>query len=217
MLKEFSRGHNAVVYWNDKGNQPPPFSHADLVRIEPCLHFEDGTFIFCQMQLAQIAFPGNFPEVIAFKVGINDPKAFVDRGGIQSYEPPFYLYSKRTSTPSEHNIFCDHIGHDLEGYKIHTCPCSACSSHALLHEKQHGNMHAFVRDALQAGIQLPYDDPTDWCLNDNGGIVFFEINKLDIATLSRYIHHLDLPQSQQAKADRLIRAYKKVNREMGIK
>lgn len=214
MLTEFAHGHSAVVYYNNKEGLRPPFSRADLVRVEQCLGPEYGAFVFCQMQLVQMAFPGHFPEVIAYRVRKDDPKSFVERGGILSYEPSYYLYSNRTATPSDHNVFCDHIANDLEGYKIHTCPCATCSAHALIHEESHSAMHTFVKTALQAGIELPYDDPTDWCLGSNGNIVFFEINRLHVNPFSDFIARQELNPDQRAKVNRLVRAYQKVEREM---
>lgn len=155
----------------------------ELARDESLRNSEEGKVLFYRHAIANTLFPDHFIEVTGISLSSDD-----------AYSVLTTLYSKKAAVSSDHAVWTSHMGFKLfdifgewSGQKKRICNCEVCERHA----KEHGLINLFEvwRLAIKlrrAGIYVPTDDPTDVC-TAGGKLVFFEIDKLDLVKLRKYV------------------------------
>lgn len=189
---EYSRGYRGIVFVNE-GKGLVFFSSADLVKTEQTKNPFEGLRTFYLMQLTHLLFPDNFIDV----VGLTKQSKKSQDGFI--YNNSFF--SRKASVPKDHAVYSQH-GNKHIGEKSKHCLCDICKRHDFFHGNK--DFHDKALDLAsflkcEAGIFVPESDPTDYCLDDSGHIIFFEVDKLRHDRAKIYIEkNLDVTRKWRA-------------------
>lgn len=176
-LEYLSHGHNASVFRDSLA--PSICIEGPLIRREENDEAEDHYVkLFNTHLLAYILFPDNFPKPIKRGIDRMSTKTMMNIGGVLKYAPVHILYTQEVTIPQDHHVFTNHINTGEFGEKIRTCSCPSCSTHDEYHSSYRSRMFNLLYQIKEAGIEVPFDDPTDWCV-ENDKVIFFEVEHLD--------------------------------------
>lgn len=156
---------------------------ATLVRKEPTTpHRESGALTFSLHQVAYALFPQHFARMYGYETITHGPEVMVEVGGMLDYRPINVFYMEKLPIPADHFIYTNHTRPNSWGAKENYCQCPQCAGHQQVHEEQRRAMSQEVGKLRKAGIFVPFDDPTDWCVvhDDTYGnrVVFFEVEHI---------------------------------------
>lgn len=193
MLGEFySRGYHASVRYTTE-EEKFQFPNADLAR-EESLPVRLAKKRFYIHQIAFLLFPGNFIDVsglIIGKGGTYSQAPTRDRADDKSFFPT-QLLSTLANVSQDHAIYSNHmevVKHALGVYrKRNLCGCEICKKHQKNHDRfNFRNFKGVVKNLENAGIFVPIDDESDFCLTPEGNYVFFEIDYLDPKRVAKFV------------------------------
>ncbi len=168
----FSKGFHAQVYdITSETDEHLWVTRADLVRAEHSMVNAslEARRLFYSHRIAHLLFPKNTIEVT----------------GARMEEGCTMLYSKLAPVPIEHAAYSmDTIGYKKES----TCLCDACSKHRQFHSENRLEAKALqtARTMEEAGIWVPSEDSTDYCMSHSGDIIFFE-HDISVLTVGDFI------------------------------
>lgn len=183
--QEYAHGWNAGVYYVKSKLMPGPFSHADLMKAEPDEDELYGAKLFTYFKVANLLFPGHFPQVVAYSTNRQYP---IHYAGEEFNIPVHYLFTKEASVYDEHRFYSVDMMGLVNGKKKLACTDEVCQRHDEFHANHEGLVREFAHDLHTAGIYLPYNDRSDWCVNPlTGDIVFFEIDRLYVELIRKYM------------------------------
>lgn len=168
-----------------------------------------------QHAIAGLLFPGEFIELRGWEEAEDYPSCAQDRGGVIFYTPKHLIYSVMADVPLSHAIYAAHATYSVSNeIKISACGCGTCENHRQFHEE-----NRLVKRAREAairmfavGIDLPYEDPTDYCLSPSSpsGLIFFEIEGFKPRKMEQYLRALPSPTPDQQLARELLKRYRRL-------
>lgn len=213
MREKYSGGFDARIYLLTP-NQKILFPQADLVREYETNDKNWFARLFYRHRVASLLFPDNFIDVVAAQVEpwqenlINEEQTemIVSR---EAKNRTHKLFSKLAVVNKDHAIFSQHMygRYDIvDRTKISLCSCGHCASHRVLHDET--LMAIKARDAGEEmgmiGIFPPCDDPSDYCLKENGDIIFFEVERFDSIRIRSHLQKLPNPKPNEKRALKLL-------------
>lgn len=195
MLEKYSSGCYANVY-KISDVEKWEFPLADLERVDKTSDEHMFASLYYEHKIASLLFPGHFIDVVASTIARDEPFAPELRVGKIKLQIPtertYTLFSRQADVPKEHAVFSSHMtldGDDDGMEKVSVCPCSQCSLHRRFHyyNSLKDLAETFAKQTSMAGVEIPNDDMSDYCLGRNG-IIFFEINRLDTDKAKAFIN-----------------------------
>lgn len=209
-LTKFSSGFRGSVYRFSSPDSGFPSNRANLVKLEQNADRKFYARQFLNMKIAGSLFPENFPEVIACGVIFDGEDTWIDHYGVTYSVPIHKLFSREVLVPDEHRQFCKDIDLDeTHSLKISTCECPGCADHRTLHTATEDKMRILTDRIAAAGISVPHDDPTDWCVDsETGQVIFFEVERINLTALEQFTIEKGLHTKQ---IGRLIAGLKKIS------
>lgn len=219
MKEAFSRGSivSKALVFRVSEEQKLLFPRADLVRIEGSIDKNWAAKLFYRHEIASLLFPNNFIEVIAAQVDPWDDglleSSFLDSQEFKkAKEREHRLFSKIAEVSSDHATFSSHMNFGTSGdeiIKLSNHNCEGCKIHRKFHKSKNLEKEAtkVALDMQKIGINPPINDPSDYCLNAERNIVFFEIDEFDGDKLHKYLSSLVTPNENEKKALSLLRRF----------
>lgn len=195
-MKYFAEGNQATVYEID----PHVFRKADLQRQHTDLNDKSFLKLYYEFTIARLLFEDNIIKVdgaTCYKPGKNASffrrVLFYSSLAFTGYQ--HVLYSRKAPVDDKHRVFGKHARHGpLEHSKISTCSCEDCTKHRKIHEQVQPLFADTVRRLGTAGLRVPKDDVSDWCvtINDRGEpvIIFFELDGFDAGLVEEHLRSL---------------------------
>lgn len=176
-----TKGFMARVYWLNP-QEKTWFSNLDLSRRETSSLKNYSKLFFYSLKIAQLLFPNNF-----IKVGAVRREIGLILGDYVSEEA--FAYSKLARINPDHFPYSKHMDFDdFWGRKVSPCKCPSCERHRKFHNSNLTGLRIWflTRKFAKAGIEVPADDPTDYC-QQGKTFVFFEINSIDLQKVRQYL------------------------------
>lgn len=208
--EKFAEGFHAAVYpVGDKERLRGRAARADVVRKENHEKLFYFAELFVKHRLCYLLFPEHFINVVAsstMRSGLECISYFDWDTGL----PMHNLYSVKANVPIAHAHYGTVLTGGIIGPKRQTCPCAECAEHKRVHVKHRSEVDELHRTLLDCGIEVPYNDGSDWCVTQEGNIVFFEIDVIDLSRLKQYIESQDIDAGTRKEIDRLIQAMEKI-------
>ncbi len=203
----YSKGMNAIVRAVTPDEQKL-FPQAELAREELC---GDPYFFkrnFYRHRIAQILFPGAFPEVVGASQLIHTPQSMSEFAGESTVVHAKYmnlLFSKKSPVNEDHSVYSMHMIMNLRG-KYSLCSCGTCKRHRIFHAENDLEIraHAMHQQVKDVGIDLPWDDPTDYCLSGEK-ILFFEMQRFSPTQVAESLEIMDIQESQREQVWPILR------------
>lgn len=214
MKIEFSHGFRSKVYLATR-EQRKLFPTAQLVKEDVARERSWFARAYYQHKICKLLFPANFIEVSGSQVDPPDEwdiEEYKFDGKLisRTYVPRIHMiYSKQAELLDDHAKFSAHMTKASAGIgKASVCDCEDCYHHRDFHRELHLKDQAkkLSEQAVKIGIGLPDDDPSDYCLTENG-IIFFEIDMIVVPELREYLLSLREPSFDQRYALRLLNRY----------
>lgn len=190
MSEFYSRGIWGEVY-RASPREHRWFPHADLVKLDPNLESPSTTFAtkFYEHVIANLLFPENFIKVVGSRQDKSTHKRFAELLNrllhitiTALYDQRYRIYSEEAEVDPVHAIYSAHMQEDYRGVKT-PCGCNICHNHNLFHQSLIEEAHRISQKTAAYGIFIPYSDPSDYCVDKGGRIIFFEIDDLKPQTL----------------------------------
>jgi hypothetical protein len=162
----FSKGAHAKVY--RLGPHDPWKSRADLVREEESSGRTDHLVLFYSQKIAQALYPGHF-------IHTSGSRTEVVEG---SSETPWKqsLFTREARVKKGHRVFAAHMEIVPFMGKGSFCSCTDCRQHREFHQDEGLLTRAFEvqQEVARAGVVVDPTDQSDYCLESNGQLIFFE-------------------------------------------
>lgn len=181
MPERFTHGMNADVFMDDEGL---------VTRVDRLDSVNLAMVTFLDLKIASLLFPNHFIEII----GMELIKTSAKLENLEAFHVERRIKSKLAPIPPEHAIFTKHLKENLNFFlRGLICDCAVCQAHNNLHNLQleeNINIDRAAWEIRNAGIYVPTDDPTDYCLGPKG-VIFFEVDLVIPSQLRNYIHSLN--------------------------
>ena len=222
MQEKYSSGFYSEVFKVDK-QQKLYFPQSDLVKVDESSDKNWFARLFYRHKIASLLFPDNFINVTGSQV---EPweRELIDEikiGGTtfkNRVTRVHRLFSQMAHVPENHAVFSQHItvvGPDSIGNERNDRTQEKVSLHDCVHCKAHREFHKSndlqekainsASPMLDIGILPPIHDPSDYCLTEEGNIIFFEIDNFDEEVLGKHLSSLKNPNEMEENALRLLR------------
>ena len=197
--KPLAWGHTARVFEVQRGQTLYP--QATLIRKEPSTaHMESGALTHSHHQVAHALFPEHFARIYGYETITQGPEVMVEVGGMLDYRPIDVFYMDKLPIPNDHFAYTNHTRPNSWGAKENSCSCPQCMGHQQVHDVHRIAMSREVAKLRKAGIFVPFDDPTDWCIATDptygARVVFFEIEHICPDCVMH--HTAQLPEERRA-------------------
>lgn len=213
--QKFSKGENASVYRTSAWDNLR-FPQADLRRHatvdDP--HWFQRHFYY--LKIAHLLFPEHIIDVTGVTGSPKEEVSYTD-----IHNPPhrihtkrsYNLYSKEANVPSEHAIFSRNVTKKLseEGGVTIIFQATKDRNIAIKHNAKYHTGATYLK-ALEiaakmstVGIDVPCDDPTDYCISDSGDVVFFEVDGFNTKQVMNYLESRSNPMSHEKRALHLLK------------
>ncbi len=194
MSQHFSKGMGGEVR-HLTPDESRLFPLADLVKNEhPHTRTNDAFWparLFYMHRVAHLVFPNTFIQVtdctLSKQMITEETLPWGETARIH-HAKEFSLYSKRAEVHPDHAPYSADMTLDNEMQKVSVCSCRACSAHRQFHEDNQMEERARQKASQlsEAGIFVPTDDPSDYCLSADD-VLFFEIDRLRTDVLQDYL------------------------------
>lgn len=211
MNERFSRGYYSTVY-TLSDQERIRFPHAQLKKDSDRDPYISNPYwyalCFYRHKIASLLFPDNFIAVIGTTKEVTTSNVAI--------------FSQIAAVPPEHAVYSAHMRYveialnkhpyGLSINKRSLCQCETCISHRNFHNQQNiaSKARSLAKKISQSGILTPYDDRSDYCLNDQGKVVFFEIAGFEPTKLINYLDSLKNPSQNQLRAPVLLKRYQQL-------
>ncbi len=202
----FSHGLRNDVFYSSK-RERIAFPNGDLVKVDYSRDELLFARLFYKHKIASLLLPDNTITVVG--TVIDRPE--VDEG--PHISPTIRQISQMAPVSSDHAIFSQHTGVDVNHQKNNVCECEVCRNHREYHlnNSLEKRALAFARGASEIGVGFPADDPTDYCLNEEKDtVLFFEIDRFDVRQVMQFLSHIAQPTRAESQAFHLAVRYKEL-------
>jgi hypothetical protein len=207
-MSEYSRGsHHQVCTLSPQ--EQLWFPQADLVRNND---MSDDPWWFARLayrhRIVSTLFPRNFIQVVGAHVVPAEPVPRITPWFSDNPTPIIHaprehrLFSKKAAIPEEHAVFSAHARPIGARGKVSSYDCYECRRHSDYHSQHNldGRAYQIACIAKPLGIALPHDDPSDFCLDKTGSVVFFEIEDFNVHQLIRFLESQNNRNPRQERA-----------------
>ncbi len=218
MREKYSEGNHGAIYFATE-REKKYFGPVGMVREEIQTEQSHSLFLFYGYKIAGLLFPDSFLKVHAVQQCRLPLSRTTDHRG-EPYEKQEFLhrlFSEKASIKDEHAIYSSHM-ESIGGFKDSVCGCSSCLDHRSFHEVNEieRQTEELVWKVEKAGISLPVDDPSDYCLTENG-ILFFEMSGFQPEKTEEYLRKKEILTQKESQALRLVKHYRELQDKTGIK
>lgn len=213
-MKYFAEGNQATVY----DGFHPLFPHAKVQRKHADPNGQAFLELYYRHKFAEALFARYFIKVEGAQCDKPPRNSPVFQRLRSSFIAFFFgyqhtLFSRKATVDDQHHTFGTHMMPDrLSHSKKSCCACSDCSLHREVHESARELFVKTVWEVGQAGLFVPLNDDSDWCVVKNAQgekeIIIFEVEKIDPKEATRYINSLKGTDPRRSLALGLLERYK---------
>jgi hypothetical protein len=211
MTNEFSHGFHGQVFPID-GKPKIFYPNADLVKRFTSTKEKDALKEYYSLKIAHLLYPDNFINPVGATSLERPGKLRAFSHGIfgKSSRYSHSVYTQQAATPLEHATFSSHFTYDeTQRFKVQECTCSVCIGHELFHNQfdLRGRATEFAYQLEGVGIYIPYKDQSDYCLDRNGNLVFYEVNSIYPGFQFWGLPSIQAPEEVKARVENLTHRY----------